>query len=94
MTMTMLLGFSVIGGLLAGYSVARLAPLWALFLLWALTIFGAILFYGYMHVAVELDPFAAVAILFGALVPIAVCSVVAGAIGLVVRRVVAKKTQP
>lgn len=93
MTFTMLAGFSAIGGILAGYFTARVAPLRVLFALWAVAILAALLFYLWMSFAAFGDPFILIAILMAGLVPFAACTILAGGIGLIVRRTIAQEPE-
>lgn len=90
MSLTLLVGFAAIGGILAGYVTARLAPRRALWWLWGASILAPVLFYLWSKVAVVLDPFAFVFILVGGLIPFAACAIVAGLIGLVIRRTIGR----
>ncbi|MBY4892605.1 hypothetical protein KUL25_07485 [Rhodobacteraceae bacterium N5(2021)] len=89
--MTLLLGFAVIGGILAGYVTARLAPRWALWALWGgCAIIGGALVIWFLAFAPN-DEIGRIIVLYGVFAPFAGCCVVAGVIGLVVRRTIAKE---
>lgn len=94
MSLTLLAGFSAIGGILAGYFTARLAPLWALLVLWAGSLLGSAVFYGLVMTFPIMDAFVAVIILMGVLLPFTLSLFLAGALGLLVRRVSGEEPAP
>lgn len=91
MTPTLYLGFCAIGGILAGYFSARLAPWWVFaglmfacaalaiaLLFWVRTLDADNALWGEVFLMMTLAPFA-------------LCALLAGGLGLIVRRVTSQK---
>lgn len=87
-----IIGFACFGGLLAGYSVARLCPRWMLWTLWAVGVAAGGVTAMMQAAQSETGGLAGAIILFGAIIPFTGCAIVAGLIGLVARR--AAEPQP
>lgn len=90
MNLVLLIGFTCIAGILAGYLAARLGPIWSVWALWL----GCIILCGGLFVwsgTGNMDANIGGMFVFSALaVPFAGCAFLAGSIGLIVRRTLAK----
>lgn len=94
MTLTVLLGFSVIGGILVGYLVARLRGRRVMMMIWAACAIALLLSVMWLEGGTgqaSLDP---IVILYGILIPFCASLFVASLIGAVVRMVLRDKTAP
>lgn len=83
-------GFSVIAGLLAGYMTARLGSRRMVWALWGVSgsiVIGAVLWSG---AAADRAGLESVLLVYGILLPFAGCAIVAGILGLAVRRILAR----
>lgn len=84
--LVLIIGFACFGGLLAGYSVARLCPRWMLWTLWAVGLAAGAITALLPSAQYETGGLVGAVILFGAIIPFTGCAFVAGLIGLVARR--------
>lgn len=85
-SLVLIIGFACFGGLLAGYSVARLFPRWMLWTLWGVCVLSAVVAAGLPGLHDGENSLAGAIIVFGAILPFTGCAFVAGLIGLVARR--------
>lgn len=91
MNLVLLIGFTCIAGILAGYLAARLGPVWSIWVLWTGCIILCLCLFVWSSTG-NTDVSIGGLFVFSALaVPFAGCAFVAGAIGLVVRRTIAKE---
>lgn len=87
-TGVLIVGFVIIAGLLAGYITARIGPRWMLWTLWAACAAAAATVLVWAQGAPP-ETLAPALILVAVILPFSGCTVVAGLIGLVARRLMA-----
>lgn len=87
-TLTVILGFSAIGGLIAGYLTGRLAPVWTFGALLAVCVAVAVAAGVWLRTLAPDDQVWGTVLLFMILGPFTFCAAVAGVIGLLARRII------
>lgn len=91
MTLTMVLGFTIIAGILAGYITARKGPTWAVLVLWALCAFCLVGYAMFLDTGTGSDALQSAVVLYGVLIPFSISVVVSSLIGAFVRTIIARQ---
>lgn len=91
MTLTVLMAFSAIAGILAGYLSARLGPRWLFPVIVTASVIGVLCLWGWSLVAPATDPFFVVIVVVGIAGPLVGGMVLAGIIGVIARRIITQQ---
>lgn len=91
MTLTVVLGFAIIAGILAGYITARKAPMWAILVLWILCALSIMGYAAFLDTGTGRGAMQSAVVLYGVLIPFSISVLLSSLIGVVVRMIFARR---